>query len=90
MTVLECCRGAKDIERRCGFEGLVVNGRVEFFEEWMFREVFVRRWGVGTGVGIFAYELLRGMRMRESPKANIRVVTSRMRGKVRGECISQI
>jgi len=57
-----------------------VSGRVEFFEEWVFREVFIRRWGVGTGVGIFADELLRGMRTWESPKANIRIMTSRMRG----------
>ena len=63
-----------------GFEGLVVSGRVEFFEEWVFRKIFVRRWGVGTGVGIFANEFLRGMIIREPPKANIRIVTSRMKG----------
>ena len=56
-----------------------MSGRVEFFEERMFREVFVRRWGVGAGVRIFADELLQGMKIRESPKANIRIVTSRMR-----------
>jgi hypothetical protein len=37
-----------------------VGGWVEFgFEAWVSREVFVGRWGVGTGIGIFVDELLR-------------------------------
>ena len=72
--------GPKTSSSDVGFEGFVVSGWIEFFEEWVFREVFVRRWGVGAGVGIFSDELLRGMRIRRSPKANMGVVMNRVRG----------
>ena len=50
-----------------GFEELVVSGWVKFsFRARMHYEVFVRRWEVGTGVGIITDELLR-TRRRESP-----------------------
>ena len=50
--------GSKASSSDVGFEGFVVSGWIKFFEEWVFREIFVRRWGVGTRIGIFADELL--------------------------------